>query len=340
MEMKVPMFFSYLQARIAVPNGFCTGRRFLMYLVLSSVIPLSASHAQSGPQSSDELRETLLNAERAIMEGLSAQAIGAAPAVPVKASLASTAPQAEKVVRVEPPPKQSPKVAPAAKKATAPVTPPKPQKASEAPKAPSELEARAAALSRENEALRKQVEELKEQMSKLDADLHETRSQLTVAETEASRLSTMVDAKTRASLGRYNVPMPAAPQPVRAAPAQKEAPAIAKPVEDVKSPSRSVDMQIATVTVDKADLRVGPGKNNSALMSLRRGSRLAVEERRGEWYRVFAPNGQRAWIHSSLVSFGDGASSMNDGSAVRVKGYSVNAEEEAFRRLQKMSAGK
>ena len=339
--MKVPMFFSYRQARITAPTGFRTSRQMFIYLALCTVIPLSAAQAQTASPGSDEFRESLLNAERAIMEGLSAQAIGAAaPAVPVKTSLASTAPRAEKASQVAPPAKQTTKPAPTLRKVPATVAPPKPQKAPESPKAPSEFEVKATVLSRENEALRKQIAELKEQMAKLDADLQETRSQLTVAETEANRLSTMVDAKTRASLGRYNVPMPAAPQPARVVPEQKEAPAIVKPVEEVKPPSRNTDMQIATVTVDKADLRVGPGKNNSALMSLRRGSRLAVEERQGEWYRVFAPNGQRAWVHSSLVSFGDGASNMNDGSAVRVKGYSLNAEEEAFRRLQKMSAGK
>lgn len=334
------MFFSYLQARNATPNSFSRSRRILMYLALSAILPLSASHAQSAPSDADELRETLLNAERAIMEGLSAQAIGAAPAAQIKTSLTSPAPEAQKAARVAPPVKQPPKPAPSAKKAATQVTPPKTQKTAEGPKAPSEFEVKAATLGRENEALRKQMEELRAQVQKLDSELQDTRSQLTLAETEATRLSTMVDAKTRASLGRYNVPMPAAPQPVRVATEQKAAPAVVKPAEDVKPPSRNADIQIATVTVDKADLRVGPGKNNSALMSLRRGSRLAVEDRQGEWYRVFAPNGQRAWIHSSLVSFGDGASNMNDGSAVRVKGYSVNAEEEAFRRLQKISPGK
>jgi hypothetical protein len=60
-----------------------------------------------------------------------------------------------------------------------------------------------------------------------------------------------------------------------------------------------------------------------------------VEARQGEWYRVFAPNGDRAWIAASLVTFGDGASTLNDGSSVRVKGFTANAEEEAFRRVHR-----
>jgi SH3-like domain-containing protein len=91
-------------------------------------------------------------------------------------------------------------------------------------------------------------------------------------------------------------------------------------------------MEVATISVEKADLRLGPGKNNSALMTLPRGSRLAVEARSGEWYRVFAPNGQRAWIHSSLVRFGDGSASLNDGSSVTVRGFDPSVGEGAFGR--------
>ena len=335
------MSLSYFLARTTLPNGCISGRRFLACLLLAGLIPVSVAQAQPSSSSSDEFRETLVNAERAIMEGLSAQAIGASPAaIPVKASLSGPTSDAPRVSQPVQPPKQAPKPAVLPKKAPAQPITAKVQRPPEAPKAPSEAEIKAASLARENESLRKQLSVLQDQVQKLESDLQESRSQLTVAETEASRLATMVDAKTRASLGRYNVPMPPAPKPQREVAAPKPVPAVAKPVEDVKPPSRGSDMQIATVTVDKADLRVGPGKENSALMSLRRGSRLAVEERQGEWYRVFAPNGQRAWVHSSLVSFGDGASSMNDGSAVRVKGYSSNSEEEAFRRLQKISSGK
>ena len=87
------------------------------------------------------------------------------------------------------------------------------------------------------------------------------------------------------------------------------------------APDAPADMQVAIISLDKADLRLGPGKNHSPLMSLRKGSRLAIEARQGEWYRVFAPNGQRAWIHASAVRFGEGAASLNDGSSVRMKGF-------------------
>lgn len=336
------MFLRYFGPRKSLLAGLKQRPLAALFFVAALAVPACYADAQSGSQSPDDLRQTLLNAERAIMEGLSAQAVGASPAVvPVLASVPVSQPKPlQEPVKVE---KKAQKPAPVAKKAPPPPAPvpAKPQHQAKQPQSvalPSDAEVKLSAVSKENESLRAQLSSLQGRIAKLEEELVESRSQLTVAETEASRLATMVDAKTRASLGRYNVPMPQPAQPKAAEP--KPAPVAVKPVEEVKPPSRSAEMQIATVTVDKADLRVGPGKNNSALMSLRRGSRLAVEERQGEWYRVFAPNGQRAWIQSSLVSFGDGASSMNDGSAVKVKGYSSNAEEEAFRRLQKISSGK
>lgn len=177
----------------------------------------------------------------------------------------------------------------------------------------------------------------RERIVVLERQLDESRSQLAIAETEVNRLSGILDSKTRASLGKYNLPVPAAAvKPVMAQQVPRAAPArAAQRVVDVRPPSADADLQVATIAVDKADLRLGPGKNHSALMSLRRGSRLMVEARQGEWYRVFAPNGDRAWIAASLVSFGDGASNLNDGSSVRVKGFTANAEEEAFRRVHR-----
>lgn len=175
-----------------------------------------------------------------------------------------------------------------------------------------------------------QVNEHEAELRELRRQLADANSALAAAELEISRLSTIIQDASRArlslkdsapslttanarsaanpSVAKVHAP-PAAPPP---ASPQTSAVGVADPISD---------LQVATITVDKADLRLGPGRNHSALMSLRRGSRLAVEARQGEWYRVFAPNGQRAWIHSSLVRFGDGAASLNDGSSVKVRGY-------------------
>jgi Tfp pilus assembly protein PilX len=156
----------------------------------------------------------------------------------------------------------------------------------------------------------------------LERQLSEAKSQLAAAELEISRLSSIIESHSRA---RFNLPdNTTSPHKTRVEHASATAPRAAA-VQALAAESVQVagssDLQVATITVEKADLRLGPGKNHSALMSLRRGSRLAVEARQGEWYRVFAPNGQRAWIHSSLVRFGDGAVRSNDGSAVTVKGF-------------------
>ncbi len=303
--------------------------------------PLAYSQPRGGLEGSEDLQKTLMNAELAIMEGLSVQALAAqAPKSTLPASL----------------PTSLPIVVPSKRSVVAPlpvVTKPKappiqaipviPAIAKTAPSAPNtatltQPAANTTDLQSQNEALRRALKTQNDRITRLEQELQESRNEHSLAEVEARRLSTMVDAKTRASLGKYNVPMPATySQPVIET--QKVAPLPHKIPVDVKPPSPNAELQIATISVDKADLRLGPGKNNSALMSLRRGSRLAVEARQGEWYRVFAPNGQRAWVHASLVTFGEGASSLNDGSSVRVKGFTTNVEEEAFRRLQKMNAG-
>jgi hypothetical protein len=174
--------------------------------------------------------------------------------------------------------------------------------------------------------LENKITEGENEARELKRQLSEAKSALAAAELEISRLSSIIQEASRARLN-----MGEAPRATRSA-ITKQAPETSRAIEvkPVKAAAESSlatgqdmgnDLQVATIAVDKADLRLGPGRNHSALMSLRRGSRLAVEARQGEWYRVFAPNGQRAWIHSSLVRFGDGAASLNDGSSVKVRGY-------------------
>jgi|GEM_PF-6904980 len=213
-----------------------------------------------------------------------------------------------------------------------------PKDASEGPSLPPSITAKIRSLEESNRSMSAELESATQRITLLEQQLDQSRSQLSIAETEVSRLSGVLDSKARASLGKYNVPIPAAPKvdPGHRASVGRHIPGqMNPPAVDVRPPAADADLQVATISVEKADLRLGPGRNHSALMTLGRGSRLMVEARQGEWYRVFAPNGDRAWISSSLVTFGDGASSLNDGSSVRVKGYSANAEEEAFRRVHR-----
>ena len=183
----------------------------------------------------------------------------------------------------------------------------------------------------------------------LEQQLSDAKSQLSAAEVEINRLSGIISGGSRARVGTRgadNVARMAAPvmaddssrasQKPLAAAYEERRPVVA----EVAPPSPSQNLQVATVAVDKAELRLGPGKNHSALMAIPRGSRLAVEVRQGEWYRVFAPTGERAWIQSSLVRFGDGAASLNDGSSVKVRGYDVSVEQQAFRRAAALTGGK
>jgi len=175
--------------------------------------------------------------------------------------------------------------------------------------------------------VRPQVNEQDTEIRNLKRELADSKSALAAAELEISRLSAIIQDASRArlSIGDSSPTLAKATQRSLAqAPVAKHvsvaAPSVQPPAQAAPS-EPSGDLQVATISVDKADLRLGPGRNHSPLMSLRRGSRLAVEARQGEWYRVFAPNGQRAWIHSSLVRFGEGAASLNDGSSVKVRGY-------------------
>jgi hypothetical protein len=195
-----------------------------------------------------------------------------------------------------------------------------------------------------NALLRSQLEQRDLQVSALTKQVQELQSQLTIAEVEVERLSAVMDAKTRASLGQYKIAPPAAE--ARAVPRAAQDQNLSAQVStntaarDVQPPSPDSNLEVATVAVQKAELRLGPGNNHSALLSLPRGSRLAVEMRQGAWLRVFAPSGERAWIHASLVQFGDSSVKTDGDSAVAVKGFAGPAEDEAFRRFQRGNGGK
>jgi hypothetical protein len=185
--------------------------------------------------------------------------------------------------------------------------------------------------------LRRELEASQRRVSELERHLEELKGQLTMAETELSRMATLSEARNRASLGRISAPQTeTTKRPEEAAPPSKIVHTEAPAPEPLPA---SNDLMIVTVAVDKAELRLGPGKNHSALMAVGRGSRLAVEARQGEWYRVFAPNGQRAWVLSRVVTVGDKLTMERGNSAVRVKGYSSSLEDEAFRRVQAITAG-
>lgn len=62
------------------------------------------------------------------------------------------------------------------------------------------------------------------------------------------------------------------------------------------------DLPVVEVAVQKANLRIGPGLDQSPLMVVSSGTRLVVETEQNGWYRVTAPSGSQAWISSSVVN--------------------------------------
>ena len=165
----------------------------------------------------------------------------------------------------------------------------------------------------DNNVLSGKVTVFQAKNSELRQELEELRNRLIVAETEVSRLSAVLRSSNRSKLGYSSKKQ-----------LQKTA-AIAKSLKSKSvSPKISSDGSLsgetAIVTVDKANLRAGPGTNNSPLMTVAKGTRLFVETREGEWYRVITPTNTRAWISSEVVTFG----TARDGrptKTLRVKGY-------------------
>ena len=166
------------------------------------------------------------------------------------------------------------------------------------------------------------------QVKKLSKQLEEAQNRLMIAETEVDRLSSVLEARNKTARVRLGSAERVAPRPRPAQVSHKRgSPQSQARVRPVRSQPQ---MRIATVTVNKANLRTGPGKHNSPLMTVAEGTRLAIETRQGSWYRVIAPSGERAWVSSTVVRFG-GTKSASPSRTVSIKGYDPSVEDEAFR---------
>ena len=112
------------------------------------------------------------------------------------------------------------------------------------------------------------------------------------------------------------------------------------PDTDMNDDKVSDDMPIITVIVDKANLRTGPGRNNSPIMTVAKGTRLAVESRLGDWYRIISPTGTRAWVSSEVIRFGKNSKS-SPSRTVKIQGVESKstAEADAFKAMRKAFSG-
>ena len=168
----------------------------------------------------------------------------------------------------------------------------------------------------------KKQEDSSTELVALRSEVGDLKQDLLRAETEVERLSAILEAYNQRELGitPTTVKKPAAvsAKKVSLAPAKK---------------TKTADLPILKVTVEKANLRAGPSQKDSPMMTVAGGSRLVMEKRQGEWYRVIAPNGFRAWISSSVVESQTDFNAHSRTSTVKVKGYDQNAEARALRLL-------
>lgn len=176
----------------------------------------------------------------------------------------------------------------------------------------SKIASQITSLKNQNKKLSTDLGASRTEAQELRRQLEETRDRLILAETEVDRLSSFLRQHNASVLSKYST-APANPRGSQA------------PVVNAASMSRAVqppaeEALVATITVDKANLRTGPGQQHSPLLTVARGTRLTVEKRQGEWYRVVAPTGERAWISSEVVSFGSSTRS-SPSRTVRVGGY-------------------
>jgi hypothetical protein len=311
---------------------------------LATLIALALVHTDLAYAQSDQKAEdaALVAAERALLEGLSSKAPGAFEQV---ASAPAQQPELKPATYQAPiikPERAQPDIQVGMGQNTGSIVQePATKELTSAPLVEERQQAPAAtaapAIPNVNVTLKRELDAKQRRIADLERQLEEVRGQLTMAETELSRLATISEARNRASLGRAALP---ASVHSGIAPAQTAAKAHLPAPHIEPTPASSADLTIATVDVEKAELRLGPGKNHSPLMTVAKGSRLAVEARQGEWLRVFAPNGQRAWVQTKLVTFGSKPHANSASTTVRVRGYSSALEDEAFKRVQSLTAGR
>jgi len=204
--------------------------------------------------------------------------------------------------------------------------------------------------------LKERLVALESKQQRLTDELKKAHSDLLIAETEVERLSALLNQRNELVINRVdkknrykynhtdnqnqvnNRGSFAEDKLFGANPRQSQFSKLNRPTSNDHTVAEQVDapgeMPIATVIVTKAHLRTGPGKDHSPLLSVSEGTRLAVETREGEWYRVITPTGARAWVAGEVIKFG------NKASIAAVKSPSIkppsldDADERAFQHLR------
>ncbi len=192
------------------------------------------------------------------------------------------------------------------------------------------LESELASLRKSNIELQTKFKNQAARSASLQKELEEARDRLMMAESEVERFSGVM--KTRNSealhaMGATVTPAVTTKKEIPVAQQQVSVPTI-QPVK--REPRVAEDVLVGTVVADKANLRTGPGKDNSPFMTVPKGARLIVETRNGEWYRVITPTGTRAWVAAEVLAFG-ATGQASPTRTVRIKGYNAGFEDETFK---------
>ena len=78
--------------------------------------------------------------------------------------------------------------------------------------------------------------------------------------------------------------------------------AFERPAPQLEAPLRPKSGLIALVVEEPAVLRSGPSRNSARIMSVNRGTRMAVTLHQGQWYQVVAPGGFEAWLPGDVLN--------------------------------------
>ncbi|MBI4776635.1 MAG: SH3 domain-containing protein [Deltaproteobacteria bacterium] len=81
------------------------------------------------------------------------------------------------------------------------------------------------------------------------------------------------------------------------------------------------------VTSNSSNTRSGPGTQYGIVQIVYRGTELSIEGATGDWYLVALPDGQRSWVHNSLVS-GAGSSEPEPEAKPEMSTKSIPKEEQ------------
>lgn len=157
----------------------------------------------------------------------------------------------------------------------------------------------------------------------LSRELDSTKQNLQKSEGRVNELSQIVEK------GGVSAPAPKYREVggyVPASASQEEVRVALNSVSNRGIPSRSAPT--ARISRSNTPLRLGPGRNESALFPLTINTIVTIEHRTGVWYRVVTSTGTRGWVSGDTLIFSDGDF---PGSTVHIGGIRAENEPESLR---------